>query len=579
MHHRTVLTVGLMLAGAGLGARAAEPAPEELAWLKEHALAFKTAEAGRGFDDLRGLKELIGNARVVALGEGTHGTREFFQMKHRLVAYLASELGFTIFSIEANLPEAYRLNDYVLHGQGDPKELIAGMYFWTWNTEEVLAMVEWMRRFNESGQGRIEFTGFDMQTPDVAMQIVLDFLRRAEPDYAATAEVIYAAARKSQDTPSAGSFGVATGSFPVAAAAGKRIKYSGWIRTESVTRPFAGLWWRVDGEQGSLAFDNMQDRGITGTTPWKRYEIVLDVPKEAVNINFGALHGGDGTAWFDSLEVEIDGRPYAADKVADLSFETGAAGGFYTGGLGYQIKVVPAEPQAGQHCLEMRFVGSPASQSVDAGKAAEQCTAVLEHLKAGRQKYVGQGPEKDVEWAIQNARVVMQALRMRANLTQRDESMALNVRWIMEQADPQAKLVLWAHNGHIRKDGHFGWRPMGAHLKEKLGNDYLAVGFACRAGQYTAIKSGIGLQANDLQAPPPGSAEDYFHKTGLPRFIVDLRAASADKPAAAWLTRPVQFRAIGALAMDEQFGPITLPDAFDVLIYFDETTPSRLLGK
>ncbi len=59
-------------------------------------------------------------------------------MKHRLLEYLAANQGLTVFSIEANLPEAYRLNDYVLNGNGDPRALLRGMYFWTWNTQEVL---------------------------------------------------------------------------------------------------------------------------------------------------------------------------------------------------------------------------------------------------------------------------------------------------------------------------------------------------------------------------------------------------------------------------------------------------------
>ena len=154
-----------------------DPKREELEWIRANAIPLKTCEAGHGFEDLQPLAALIGGARIVSLGECTHGTREVFQMKHRLLEYLASQRGFTIFSIEANMPEAYELNGYVLEGQGDPKKLIAGMYFWTWNTEEVLAMVEWMRQFNQSGMGRIEFTGFDMQTPDVAMDIVLESRR------------------------------------------------------------------------------------------------------------------------------------------------------------------------------------------------------------------------------------------------------------------------------------------------------------------------------------------------------------------------------------------------------------------
>ena len=122
--------------------------------------------------DLEPLAALIGNARVVALGEATHGTAEFFRMKHRIIEFLASHLGFTIFAIEANMPEAYALNAYIINGEGDPAKLLQGLYFWTWNTQEVLDMIEWMRDFNRTGRGRIQFTGFDMQTCTVAARVV-----------------------------------------------------------------------------------------------------------------------------------------------------------------------------------------------------------------------------------------------------------------------------------------------------------------------------------------------------------------------------------------------------------------------
>lgn len=159
-------------------------------WTRSHAIALKTVEAGHGFDDMEKLGKTVGNARIVALGEATHGTREFFQLKHRIIEFLATNKGFTIFSIEANMPEAYRLNDYVLHGIGDPRELIKGMYFWTWNTQEVLAMVEWMRQFNESGRGHLEFTGFDMQFPSVPAEIVRKFVAVNDSEYSVQLEQI-----------------------------------------------------------------------------------------------------------------------------------------------------------------------------------------------------------------------------------------------------------------------------------------------------------------------------------------------------------------------------------------------------
>ena len=106
-----------------------EVTPQALTWVRKHAVPFTTVEPGNGFTDLMPLKKSIGTTRIVALGEQTHGTHEFFKMKHRLLEFLVSELGYSVFAIEANMPEAYRLNDYVLTGKGDPAALLKGMYF------------------------------------------------------------------------------------------------------------------------------------------------------------------------------------------------------------------------------------------------------------------------------------------------------------------------------------------------------------------------------------------------------------------------------------------------------------------
>jgi erythromycin esterase len=164
------------------------PAPDEVvAWVKQHAIPLKTAEAEHGFEDMQPLKQLVGDARVVALGEATHGSREFFQLKHRMLEFLVEELGFSVFAIEANWPECLAINDYVLGGEGDPKEALAGIYFWTWNTEEVLAQMEWMRRYNADPghEPKLKFYGFDMQTPTVAAREAVAYVESVDPEEAA----------------------------------------------------------------------------------------------------------------------------------------------------------------------------------------------------------------------------------------------------------------------------------------------------------------------------------------------------------------------------------------------------------
>ncbi|MBO9152092.1 erythromycin esterase family protein [Chitinophaga sp. GCM10012297] len=169
------------------------PPAADLAWLKQHALPLRSVDANTGFEDLAPVGEMIGDARIVSLGEPTHGTSEAFRMKHRLLEYLVKEKGFDIFSIEANMPECRAINDYVLHGDGDPKKLLDTMYFWTWNTQEVLDMITWMRAYNAGNPKKmVQFTGFDMQFPGVAATELKAFLAAFAPAQQALGDSIAA---------------------------------------------------------------------------------------------------------------------------------------------------------------------------------------------------------------------------------------------------------------------------------------------------------------------------------------------------------------------------------------------------
>ena len=91
------------------------------------------------------------------------------------------------------------------------------------------------------------------------------------------------------------------GSYP-----GKTITLSGYVKTENVSDGYAGLWMRID---PSVAFDNMGNRGIKGTTGWTKYEISLDLnPEKTKQIVVGGLLVGKGKLWMDDLQLSIDGR-------------------------------------------------------------------------------------------------------------------------------------------------------------------------------------------------------------------------------------------------------------------------------
>lgn len=173
-----------------------EPTAEQLNWVAQTANPFYSPNPADEVGDLWPIGDMVGDAHIVGLGEGTHGTSEFFQMKHRLLEYLAEYKGFTIFAMEANMPEAELINRYVLTGQGDPVAVLPRLEGWPWDTQEVLDMIEWIRQYNAAGYGPIVFAGFDMQNWQTAIPAVQTFVSQAEPDYLGTVQDVYVQAAR-----------------------------------------------------------------------------------------------------------------------------------------------------------------------------------------------------------------------------------------------------------------------------------------------------------------------------------------------------------------------------------------------
>ena len=90
---------------------------------------------------------------------------------------------------------------------------------------------------------------------------------------------------------------------------GKKVKMSGFIKTENISN-WVGMWLRIDSKKNSdmKYFDNMRDRQIKGTTNWTKYEIILDIPTNSNSMNFGVLINGTGKVWFDNLSFEVVGK-------------------------------------------------------------------------------------------------------------------------------------------------------------------------------------------------------------------------------------------------------------------------------
>ncbi|UCG55708.1 MAG: erythromycin esterase family protein [Phycisphaerales bacterium] len=162
----------------GSPALSAEETAELHSWLKENAVHLNSNEAGSGFDDMQPLKAVVGEARIVSLGEAAHHNRTFSQAKHRMVEFLVDEMGFTVFAIEATFSGALELNDYVLGGDGDPRRAVGALAYPAWIIESILDMVIWMREYNSTREKKVKFYGFDFRPPMVSAKAVHNHLRK-----------------------------------------------------------------------------------------------------------------------------------------------------------------------------------------------------------------------------------------------------------------------------------------------------------------------------------------------------------------------------------------------------------------
>lgn len=159
---------------------------EAVKCFKSKQIELNTVKYNNGFKDLMSLSPILKDKRIVAMGEATHGTKEFFQMKHRIFQFLVEEMGYNVFGIEASMPDCMEVNDYILYGKGDAKKAVVAMKFWTWNTKEVLDMVEWMREYNKTHAKQIKFYGFDMQSSNSAAKNVIEYLKKVDSSYEST---------------------------------------------------------------------------------------------------------------------------------------------------------------------------------------------------------------------------------------------------------------------------------------------------------------------------------------------------------------------------------------------------------
>ncbi len=167
--------------------------------------------------DLDGLLERIGDAKVVLLGEASHGTSEFYRMRERISQELITRKGFRFVAIEGDWPDVARLDHYVRHFEYPPSEWTAFARFptWMWRNTEVRSFVDWLHAHNaeRTPQRRVAIYGLDLYSLYTSIGSVLKYLDEVDPDSAQIARQRYGCLTPWQADPATYGHAALTGAY------------------------------------------------------------------------------------------------------------------------------------------------------------------------------------------------------------------------------------------------------------------------------------------------------------------------------------------------------------------------------
>jgi erythromycin esterase-like protein len=359
---------------------------------------IRTAIPDNDFSDLTPLEKAIGDSRIVALGEATHGTSEFYTLKDRIYRMLVERSGFSVFAMEMPWLSGRAIDTYITTGKGNPRDALAGS-FAVYNNQEVLDLIEWMRAYNAAPgpHATLRFVGIDMQ---------------ANPANVA----------------------------------------------------------RLIPQQYSA-----------------RLSCLTSLP------DFTTL-GND--------------------------------------------------PKAAAECLAT-------------------ITAVERELPAG----------SDAQHAATIERQIVQMYSSTDGLKRtasRDRSMASNVRWVADQLYANAKIAIWAHNGHVMTGSGLYYTPMGSYLREAFGQNYYIVGFAFDGGSVSP--NGVSAPVS-IPPSPPNSIDATLRATSIPMFGLNLRPIQGNTLLGEYVSTPYPMRMLGSFYdMKEALDPqnlvqVSLKSSFDTVVF------------
>ncbi|HMG90951.1 MAG TPA: erythromycin esterase family protein [Chryseolinea sp.] len=169
--------VSIEINGTAIGDKGAHfpgPTEDEINTLNRSLIPIKDLNANSRLDDLKALNKAVGNPKVIALGENSHGSSSIYKLKLRLVQYLVQEKGYSMFALESPSIEADVINKYVTTKEvGTIENILSNLVYPSWRTQDMIDIIEWIKHHNQTAKNKVQFRGFDMQDKTAALNRLL----------------------------------------------------------------------------------------------------------------------------------------------------------------------------------------------------------------------------------------------------------------------------------------------------------------------------------------------------------------------------------------------------------------------
>ncbi len=538
---------------------------EVIKWLQKNAVPIKSASP-EVKEDLSFLSEIVGNADLVLLGEGTHGTKEFYQIRDKIGRYLIEKENFRTVGIEYDFVNGMAVKTYVDSGKGSVEEALNEQRGWVWNNEETLEMVKWLRKHNQQNKEKVSYFGIDM------LRIVPSLLYSLKHLKSHKIKEVLEIERQLKELIGKEVYEFENSGNDFYTNLSGDVPLENNYRFKEITSLLVDI------------FDLHKDK-IISQSSGKDWSINRQIAYTALQKSRHLLQ------WNMNNIFLTFGRQKQSEIYSKAGSTSKSLENFYKENDFAQYKII----QPVLELISNPYRGNRKYRNLsikERGKLLESIISSISRLEVRKYLYLKSVDENRLDEIKSELKTVLDIFEIYKNYlakpalstNEREIGLAENVKWI--QNFTNSRMIVWAHNGHVSKKGNSETDMMGTLLKNWYKDNIVIIGTTFNKGNFQASYSVRQTNADTSKIrefkvgdAKKNSIERLMAQVSHPIFIIDFRKLPKKGVVHKWFTQKHYVRSIGNSfnpdKPDNYYELIEIPKHYDVMIFVNETKRAK----